>query len=225
MDILKKFFEIYGHLLLLFRRIHNIFPKVRNVTCKKHNEFKNLTIQFYVIRFLIFIKFYLPFLGIVIDYFIKFVNYKIHKAKIDFYLDDNHHSIILVKGETLLDIIQTFSNFMKDYNNSQNNIIYDSYCCKISNVIIKSNGETLKEYSFDFMKKTVSQFRGVDSEFNEFCTKREEYGISNKLVDVLDMNGCKHIIDSVEITKIPPTIKKFFGKEHLDKLELDQIDY
>lgn len=225
MEFIKKFFKIYGQLLLLFKRLQNFFPKVRNVTCKNHHKLNNLTFQFYAISFLLWVKECFPILTKIINFSMRYFNTEIHKAKIDFYMDDNYHSIILVKGKTLNEVVSTFYNFMKDYIDNRSDIIYDNYCCKISNILIKSNGKLLKEFSFDFIKEIVSRFRGVDSEFNKFCIKRKEYGISNKLIDVLELYGCEHKIDLVEVTKIPPTIKKVFSKEHLEKLELDQIDY
>ena len=221
MEFLKLLFTFYGYLLIYLRKLEYLYPQVRKVICKDEKNIYNITFSFYIISVLLYLSNYFKK---ICNYLIKLFDKEIKKTKIDFCVDNNCHSIILTKGKSITEIVNIFNNFIKDYENNKSTICYNSYCCKMSNVIIKSENKLIKTYDFTFTKEIIRKFRGVDSEFNNFCIKKEEYGISNKLIDVLDMHGCIHEIDYIEITKIPPIIKNKFDKESIGILELHQID-
>lgn len=218
MILLKKIFEIYGKILIKLNNLQYLLPIVRNVVCKT-NKLYNFTYYYYIIKILLILEKKLNF----IKYIINIFNKKINKIRIDFYLNNKNHSIILVNQKTLLDSINTFNNFLNDYENNKDKIYYDHYCCKLSDITIKSNNNIIDNLNFNFIKNIITLFKGVDSDFNNFCDK-EKYNISTKLVDILEMYEYNNNINFIEIKKIPPTIKKTFVNKDIQKLELCEID-
>lgn len=215
-------FNIYGRFLFLLQRIKNLLPIVRKITCKKYNRLFNYTIEFYIIYYLIILQKYCTFLTKIIDLFIYPFNQHIDKTKIDFYINNKNNTIILTRGKSLIDIVNYFNKYINEYNKNKHKISYDKYCCKISDIKISNNYIIIKELNLNFMKDVICRIRGIDSEFNDFCNKNE-YGISNKLTDVLDMYGHNQI-DLIQVTKIP-AIKYTYYKEDIEKIELDKIDH
>jgi hypothetical protein len=215
-------FNIYGRFLFLLQKIKNLLPIVRKITCKKYKRLFNFTIEFYIIYYLITLKKYCIFLTKIIDLFIYPFNHYIDKTKIDFYINNNNYTIILTRAKSLIDIVNNFNKYINEYNKNKHKIVYDKYCCKISDIKISNNNIIIKELNLNFIKDVIGRIRGVDSEFNDFCNK-DEYGISNKLTDVLDIYGYNKI-DLIQVTKIPAT-KYTYYKEDIEKIELDKIDH
>lgn len=185
--------------------INNILPIVRNVVCKTDKgEIKNILARYYLIKILLFFR-----MGMLI----KLFDHKIVKTRVDFYFKKKH-SVIFVKPICITSLIKCFSDYITEI--KENQFEQDTYCCKLIDFKI-NNQQNLK-----YIKDTINMFKSVDFNYNKFCN-RDKYGISLKLIDILELDG--HVnIKQINYQKIIPPTRQIFDHNNLHTLDLEHIE-